>query len=139
MSTDRTNSVETVASSEAQRVKELFLKVVEQEAEAVGQLLASKEDHELFGETEFQLREIVHRLGAKTLQAQVNERSKKAYQGSSIACNCAGSDRFVNWRDKNVTGVLGAMRLTRPYYHCADCHRSDVSRGGGGWGWMARR
>jgi hypothetical protein len=43
----------------------------------MARLLASKQDHELFGQTEYQLRDIVHGLGAKALQAAANERSKK--------------------------------------------------------------
>jgi hypothetical protein len=39
-------------------------------------LLASKPDDQLFGATEFQLRDLVHRLGAKALQTAAQQRKK---------------------------------------------------------------
>lgn len=38
---------------------------------ALARLLVSKEEHELFGETEFQVRDIVHRLGAKAYESHL--------------------------------------------------------------------
>ena len=49
--------------------------------EQIAVLLAGKADHELFGQTEFELREIVHRLGAKALETVANERLKKGVPG----------------------------------------------------------
>lgn len=43
----------------------------------MARLVASKDDGEIFGETEFQLRDILHRLGAKLLETATNERRKK--------------------------------------------------------------
>jgi hypothetical protein len=40
-------------------------------------LMAGKRDREMLGEAEFQLREMVHRVGAITLEAAVNQRRKK--------------------------------------------------------------
>lgn len=44
-------------------------------------LLASKPDSELFGQTEFEARNILHRIGAQAVQAAVNERQKKGVPG----------------------------------------------------------
>src|SRR5262245_17506366 len=38
---------------------------------ALARLLVSKEDRDLFGETEFEVRDIVHRLGAKAYTAHL--------------------------------------------------------------------
>ena len=38
---------------------------------ALARLLVSKEEHELFGETEFQARDIVHRIGAKAYETHL--------------------------------------------------------------------
>ena len=38
---------------------------------ALARLLVSKEEHELFGETEFQGRDIVHRIGAKAYETHL--------------------------------------------------------------------
>ncbi|QEH31944.1 hypothetical protein OJF2_75410 [Aquisphaera giovannonii] len=43
---------------------------------AMAELLATKPDDELFGEAEFQLRDMVHRVGAKALQAAAMQRKK---------------------------------------------------------------
>ena len=40
-------------------------------------LLASKPDHQVLGQTEFQIRDIVHTIGAKTIQAELDARQKK--------------------------------------------------------------
>jgi hypothetical protein len=42
----------------------------------LAQLLASKEDRDLLGETEFEVRDGVHRIGAVALETAVNERKK---------------------------------------------------------------
>jgi hypothetical protein len=62
---------------ELQRFKELFLKAAAEEADAVARMLSASADGELLGKTEFALRDAVHRLGAKTLEAAANERAKK--------------------------------------------------------------
>lgn len=43
----------------------------EEDLLALARLLVSKEDHELFGETEFEVRALVHRLGAKAYSAHL--------------------------------------------------------------------
>jgi len=49
----------------------------QEERVRVAKLLASKADRELFGETEFELRERVHRLGAASLEEAAKWRQKK--------------------------------------------------------------
>lgn len=44
-------------------------------------LLASKPDHELFGQTEYEARDILHRIGTQALQAAVDSRQKKGVPG----------------------------------------------------------
>ncbi len=64
---------------QARRAEQLFesLKAAaEHDLRAIAELLASKPDHQLFGATEFQLRDLVHRLGAKALQAAAQQRKK---------------------------------------------------------------
>ena len=49
----------------------------EQERKRVAKLLADKDDSNLFGQTEYDLRDRVHALGAKALEAVADERQKK--------------------------------------------------------------
>jgi hypothetical protein len=60
-----------------QRLKSAF----EREAVRLARLLASKEDREVLGQTEFAVRAHVHRLGAQVLEAVLQERKKKATTG----------------------------------------------------------
>jgi hypothetical protein len=48
----------------------------EEDLLALARLLVSKEDRELFGETEFEVRDIVHRLGAKAYSAHLAEKKR---------------------------------------------------------------
>jgi hypothetical protein len=63
--------------AEAQRVVELVKQCSEEEVLNMARLMASKNDDALFGETEFQVRDILHRLGAKVIEIAANERRKK--------------------------------------------------------------
>lgn len=62
---------------ELARFKELFLKAAAEEADTVARMLSESADGDLLGKTELALRDAVHRLGAKALEAAVNERAKK--------------------------------------------------------------
>ena len=62
--------------AEVQRVHDLMLKAMDQEAWRMAELMVGKRDDQLFGKTEFALRDMVHQLGAKVLEATVNDRKK---------------------------------------------------------------
>lgn len=68
---------ELTSHSEKERIKALFLEAAEREAEEIAELLAGSATEDLLGKTEFALRDAVLKLGAKTLEAATNERSKK--------------------------------------------------------------
>ncbi len=63
--------------AEAKRVAELVKQAAEAEVLNMVRLMVSKNDDALFGETEFQVRDILHRLGAKMIETVANERRKK--------------------------------------------------------------
>jgi hypothetical protein len=60
----------------AQRLYEVIQQAFLGEAQHLARLLARKEDAQLLGQTEFEIRDAVHRLGAKTLETALNERKK---------------------------------------------------------------
>jgi hypothetical protein len=62
--------------AEAQRLFELLQKPFLDEARALARLLAAKPDGQLLGRTEFEVRDAVHRLGARALEAALDERKK---------------------------------------------------------------
>ena len=61
----------------AQRIYERLGPLFEEERKRIAVLLGSKGDGELFGKTEYDLRDRVHDLGAKALEAAADERQKK--------------------------------------------------------------
>jgi hypothetical protein len=68
---------ETEAQVLFQRLKAAF----EREALQLARLMASKEDRQLLGGTEFEVRDQVHRLGAQVLETVLQERKKKGTRG----------------------------------------------------------
>jgi hypothetical protein len=67
--------------AEAQLLYQRLKSAFECEALQLARLMASKEDGQLLGGTEFEVREQVHRLGAQVLEAVLQERKKKGIGG----------------------------------------------------------
>jgi hypothetical protein len=63
-------------AAEAEQIFQVLREASEDEQWRIAQLLASKSDHQLLGETEYQVRDLVHRIGAKALQAALDGRKK---------------------------------------------------------------
>jgi len=66
--------------AEAQRLALLLMDKTKQKVLNITRLLVAKADCDLLGETEFQVRAIVHKIGALALETAVNERKKRATQ-----------------------------------------------------------
>jgi hypothetical protein len=64
-------------NDEEQRIFERLEGCFEEERKRIAQLLAGKDDSNLFGQTEYDLRDRVHALGARALEAVADERQKK--------------------------------------------------------------
>ena len=62
---------------EAAVIADILLAAMQVEAKNIGRLLASKSNSELFGQTEFQLRDILHGLGTRGIDAVLSERKKR--------------------------------------------------------------
>lgn len=62
--------------AEIQRIKAVLMQSIDGDVEVMARLMASKENRDLLGETEFQVRDIVHRIGAKAMETVLNERKK---------------------------------------------------------------
>ena len=63
--------------AEAQRIYERLRGAFDEELKSMARLMASKAKHQLFGQTEFELRDRVHELGARALEVAADERQKK--------------------------------------------------------------
>lgn len=63
--------------AEAERIKDILMAKARVEIDRMARLLASKENGELLGATEFQLRDSCHRLGAAGIDAALEVRKKR--------------------------------------------------------------
>ena len=63
---------------EAARIEQRLLAVIGDEIRGIAELLASKPDRQILGEAEFQVRDRVHRIGAKAIETALDERKKGA-------------------------------------------------------------
>jgi hypothetical protein len=61
---------------EAERLFQQFQGAFLEEARRLAELLAAKPTPQLLGKTEFEVRDAVHRLGARVLEAALQERKK---------------------------------------------------------------
>jgi hypothetical protein len=52
------------------------LAIVEDEIQGIAELLASKPDRQILGPTEFQVRDRVHHIGSRAIEAALDERKK---------------------------------------------------------------
>jgi hypothetical protein len=60
----------------AEPLYESLKAATEDDLKAIAELLATRPDDQLFGQTEFDLRQLVHRLGAEALQTAAQQRKK---------------------------------------------------------------
>jgi hypothetical protein len=87
---------------------------------ALARLLVRKEDADIFGDTEFEVRGIVHRVGAAALEERIKK--KNGYHGSGVECpHCGQSAKFQGYRRKTPLSVLGPVTCERAYYYCGRC------------------
>lgn len=63
--------------AESQRIYERLRGAFDGELKSMARLMASKANQQLFGQTEFELRDRVHELGARVLETAADERQKK--------------------------------------------------------------
>jgi hypothetical protein len=86
-----------------------------------------KQDFELIqndlGAIEKAVKEKMRLLGQGLLQRVVNQKPN-GYKGSSLACKCGGSMRFIQHRNKDIHTLFGWIKVSRAYYHCPDCSKS---------------
>ena len=86
-----------------------------------------KHDFELvshnFADLERVIKEKMQLLGQGLLQRMVNLKPN-GYQGSSIACKCGCSMKFIQHRSRDIQTTFGWIRIKRAYYYCSDCGAS---------------
>ena len=63
----------------------LLVQIAQRHAHRFGELIASRPDHQLLGKTEFDLRDLVHLIGAEFLTAALEERKKGGTQVRALS------------------------------------------------------
>jgi len=69
--------------AEAQRLADAITAKTKEEVLRMARLLVSRQDDQLFGETEFEVRDLVHKVGARAIETAVNERKKGGTKGQA--------------------------------------------------------
>ena len=68
-------------NADAERIYLTLRQVTEEEHLRMARLLARKGDGQLFGQTEHEVRDLVHKTGAKAIQAALDGRKKGGTKG----------------------------------------------------------
>ena len=63
-------------AEQAERIFRSLRQAVESDLRSLAESLASKPDRQLLGQTEFEVRDRVHKIGARAIEAALNERKK---------------------------------------------------------------
>jgi hypothetical protein len=75
--------------AEADRIKAALIAAVATDLDDLARLLASKADRDLLGPTEFQVRDLVHAIGAKAIETALAGRKKGGMTGPRAAAPTA--------------------------------------------------
>src|SRR6516164_8357965 len=68
-------------AEQAERIFQSLRQAVESDLRSLAELLASKPDRQLLGQTEFEVRDRVHTIGAKAIETALKERKKGGTRG----------------------------------------------------------
>jgi hypothetical protein len=92
-------SLSHLSPEQAQRAERIF-QSLRQETEAdlrgLAELLASKEDGQIPGATEFEVRDRVHKIGAKAIETALNERKRGGIKGRARVAPTV-TRRLASW------------------------------------------
>ena len=79
--------------AEVQRVHNVMLKAMDRELWQLAQFMVTRRDDQLFGETEFTVRDKVLRMGAQALEATVDDRKKRGTKAAASSAPTAARTR----------------------------------------------
>jgi hypothetical protein len=71
--------------TEVERIHDVVLKALDKDIWQLAQFVVTRRDDQLFGETEFTLREKALRMGAQALEATVNDRKKRGTKAAATS------------------------------------------------------
>jgi hypothetical protein len=68
-------------------------------------------------------------VAARAVERRLNADTSD-YDGPTAPCPCGLPARYAGRQDKTFGSVLGPLKLSRAYYHCAACQRGFCPRDG---------
>ena len=68
-------------AEQAERIFQSLRQAVESDLRSLAELLASQPDRQLLGQTEFEVRDRVHKIGARAIETALNQRKKGGTEG----------------------------------------------------------
>jgi parvulin-like peptidyl-prolyl isomerase len=84
MATSRRSSLSAEQEADAQALAQRIGELAEEEFLQIARLLVSKPDREIFGETEFEIRDILLQAGAKALEERLRQKKTATTDAVSI-------------------------------------------------------
>jgi len=85
MSRSRLSALSAEKEAEAQALAARIRELADEEVVEMARLLVSKPEHETFGDTEYELRDIVRKVGAKALEEHLRLKKTATTAAASIA------------------------------------------------------
>ena len=79
--------------TEVQRIHDVVLKAMDREIWQLARFMVTRRDDQLLGQTEFELRDRVLRMGAQSLEATVNDRKKRGTKAAASPAQTAARMR----------------------------------------------
>lgn len=75
--------------AEAERIYQILRERTDADLRHLAELLAGKQDNQLLGATEFEVRDRVHRIGAQAIETALQERKKRGTRGPAAVARTA--------------------------------------------------
>ena len=80
--------------------------------------LATADDAHVFGDNEFRIRALAHKVAAKAIEQRLAQK-KNGYQGASVTCpHCGQTAEFHSHRTHTPLSLVGPVCYPRAYYLC---------------------
>lgn len=95
-------------------------RIVEQAEVLVKELMELAREVDTAGELEAQVVSVWRAAGAKALGELLSMRFGRQ-EGPWRECSCGSRQKFVGYRSREATTLLGKAVVKRAYYRCADC------------------
>jgi parvulin-like peptidyl-prolyl isomerase len=85
MARSRQATLSVEKEAEAQALARCIRELADEELVAMARLLVGKPEHEIFGDTKYELRDIVLKVGAKALEEHLRQKKTATAAAASIA------------------------------------------------------